>query len=673
MTNKQETRNPGSYGCNERPRDEAFGERSNRKEKRRMQGNQKIREAFYSCSSCNAEKNAVFVVNIEPVKEALAKRLKEHVRSVDWGRVVGFIDISRHANSSAGILVCETKAYFFGFPKKAVKVWYDEIDRIVARKSNEEFVGIELKFRNGSSFTWDSNALDCGSLVAMFNTLRRVRIEACDAYTNANLRSHEQISALDEAGGFAVGNKGTANKIFDEERFHSRQGHGFAAERANNLEDRLHGKKARIVGDNNIKNGPDRAIVNPDGSTTWIQSKYCMTGKASVNACFEGNGSGAFRYLDASGKPMLIEVALDNYDEAVAAMAKKIQNNQVPGITDPGEAKNIIRQGSFTYDQAKNIAKAGNVDSVIYDVKSGAVISLSAFGISAAITLAVCLWNGDEPKLALKNAAFSGIKVGGTALVASVISSQIAKSSINAMLNPGFQALAKAMGPKAYAVIANAFRSGSGVSGAAAINSAAKLLKGNAISAVVTTAVLTLFDVSDIVRGRISGKQMATNLAKTSSTVLGGTAGWVGGSAIGSLIMPGVGTVVGGFIGSVVAGGGAGILVDKVTGRFVDSDAEKMMELIQRAFLDTCEEYLLNQDEAEKVSDELGEKLNDKSLKRMHASKDRYAFAKNMIKPLAREQAKNRARIGIPSEQLMEEGIDSALMDIAERMNDDIE
>lgn len=616
-------------------------------------------------------KDVVFIVNVEPVQEVLSKRLKEHANQIDWARVIGYIDVSRRLNSSAGIVICDTKAYFFGFPMKPRRIWYDEIEKIEVKKSKGQCVGIRLRQRNGSEFTWENDAIDSTSLAALFDALRQLRVEACDAYREANLDARAAGASFEEAGGFATSNKGTANKIFDEERFHSRQGHGFAAERANDLEDRLHGKKARIVGDNNVKNGPDRAIVNPDGTTTWIQSKYCATGRASVNACFEGNGSGTFRYLDASGKPMAIEVALDNYDDAVAAMAKKIQNNQVPGITDPAEAKNIIKQGSFTYDQAKNIAKAGNVDSVIYDVKSGAVISISAFGISAAITLAVSLWNGEEPKVALKNAAFSGIRVGGTALVASVISSQIAKSSINTMLNPGFQALAKAMGPKAYAVIANAFRSGSSVTGAAAINSAAKLLKGNAISAAVTTAVLTLFDVSDIVRGRISGKQMATNFAKTSTTVLGGTAGWVGGSAVGSLVMPGVGTVVGGLIGSVVTGGGAGFLVDKVTGKFVDSDAEKMMEIIQEAFLDVCEEYLLNQDEAEKVSDELAGKLNDKSLKQMHASDDRCAFAKGLIEPLAQKQAERRVRIGIPNEKLMEEGVDSALMDIAERMNDD--
>lgn len=174
----------------------ARDEITRKREKRHMQGDRKMLEAFYSCSTCNAEKDAVFVVDIEPVKEALTKRLKEHAHSVDWSRVVGFIDVSRHSNSSAGILVCETKAYFFGFPKKPVKVWYDEINGIVARKSKEEFVGIKLRFRDGSDFTWESNALDCRSLAVMFNKLRCARIEICDAYMDANLKSANRPALL---------------------------------------------------------------------------------------------------------------------------------------------------------------------------------------------------------------------------------------------------------------------------------------------------------------------------------------------------------------------------------------------------------------------------------------------------------------------------------------------
>lgn len=42
---------------------------------------------------------------------------------------------------------------------------------------------------------------------------------------------------------------------------HSKQGHGFAAEFANDLIDRLCLKNAYITGSNNVKNGWDR-IVN---------------------------------------------------------------------------------------------------------------------------------------------------------------------------------------------------------------------------------------------------------------------------------------------------------------------------------------------------------------------------------------------------------------------------
>lgn len=76
-----------------------------------------------------------------------------------------------------------------------------------------------------------------------------------------------------KSGGNAIGRYGTVNKLYEEEKFHARQGHGFAAERANNLFDQITGHDAKIVGDDNIKNGADRIV---DGIE--IQSKYCATG-----------------------------------------------------------------------------------------------------------------------------------------------------------------------------------------------------------------------------------------------------------------------------------------------------------------------------------------------------------------------------------------------------------
>ena len=626
-------------------------------------------QAFGRCCQANDGCPCYFVRTIDDnARKIISNQLKQYAPQLDWNRVVGLIDITKKHTSTAGILVCDSKAYFYSGRRRPYKIWYDELRKITVLKTDDETsYGIRFALNDDTEFTWQSNAVDCGTIAKLIINLRNLSRAPTEDFARV-IMSFDQKNDDVENGGLAASNRGVVNKLFDEERFHARQGHGFAAERANHLEDRLHGKKARIEGDNNIKNGPDRSVMQSDGAKILIQSKYCATGTRSINGCFENNGSGVFRYLDSSGNPMIIEVASDTYEDAVRAMARKIENGQIPGVADPAKASEIVKPGNFTYQQARNIAKAGNVDSIIYDAKSGAVISVSAFGISAAITLAVSLWNGDEPKLALKNAAFSGLKVGGTALLTTVLASQISKSSISGLMTPAFQSVAKTLSPKVYAALANAFRNGSTLTGAAAINSAAKLLKGNVISAAVTAAVLSMFDIKDVVRGRISGSQMVANAAKTTTTVIGGTAGWIGGSAAGTIVLPGVGTVVGGLIGSLVAGSGISVLVDKVTGKFRDSDAEKMIQLIQEAFFDICEEYLLGQDEAEKVSDNLAPKINEKTLKMMHVNKNRYCYAKALIEPLALLEVEKRPTVGIPSESLIEESIDAAIVEIVENL-----
>lgn len=60
------------------------------------------------------------------------------------------------------------------------------------------------------------------------------------------------------------------------------QGHGYAAEQANNLYDILTGKDAKIVGGDNAKDGPDRMVNGVN-----IQTKYCHDAASSVQAAFE--------------------------------------------------------------------------------------------------------------------------------------------------------------------------------------------------------------------------------------------------------------------------------------------------------------------------------------------------------------------------------------------------
>ena len=260
----------------------------------------------------------------------------------------------------------------------------------------------------------------------------------------------------------------------------------------NTLHDKLHGKDARILGDDNAKNGPDR-IVNGE----WIQSKYFQNGRQAIDACFEDGGDGAFRYIGKHDSPMTIEVPKDEniYDQAVERMQEKIRNGQVEGVTDPAETKNIVKKGNYTYQQARNIARAGNIDSLKYDATNGAVVAASAFGVSAVIAFGISVWSGDSLDIAAKKAAWCGVKVAGTSFFVSVLSQQLLKAGLNSAMVSGTEAIANALGPKACAIIVNAFRSGSNIYGAAAMKSAAKLLRGNAVVASLTVVALSSVDI----------------------------------------------------------------------------------------------------------------------------------------------------------------------------------
>lgn len=468
---------------------------------------------------------------------------------------------------------------------------------------------------------------------------------------------------ISQTGGIITGNFEIINKGYDEERFHSRQGHGFAAERANNLYDKLAGRDAHITGDDNQKNGADRVV---DG--IFIQSKYCATGSRCINECFEDNGKGAFRYMK-NGRPMQIEVPSDKYDAAIQAMEEKIRRGQVEGISDPSEAKRIVRKGHFTYEQAKNIAKAGTVESLTYDTINGVVIASSAFGVTALLTFATSIWRGDSFDDALKISAYSGLKVGGTAFAVSILAGQLSKAGLNSMLVGSSEAIINVMGPRASAVLINVFRRGSNIYGAAAMKSAAKLLRGNTITAVGTVAVLSSMDVVNMFRGRISGKQLFKNIVSTTGTTVGGVGGWVGGAGLGSVVFPGIGTIAGGIAGSLLGGAITGKATKCVVDNFIEDDAEEMVKIIENLFCRLAKDYLLSQKEAEDCVGILSQNLNGNILKNMYACDDREEFASGLLEPIISEEIKERDKIYVPNAENMTE----KLREILEEISEDLE
>ncbi len=587
--------------------------------------------------------------------------LKTYAQGLDRTTIIGFYDTTLRGSGKSGYIFTDTKIYYLETMEKPKKLWYDDIERVELFDTHKKACdqGLRLHMYDGTTVTWTSCFLNKPPLAAFLNEI--IKMVQDPAVVNPGEIKYKKTNTTGAtAGGVGVGNYSTVNKVFEEEKFHSQQGHGFAAERANNLFDNLTGHDAKILGDDNQKNGADRMV---DG--VYIQSKYCATGSRCINECFENDGKGAFRYM-IDGEPMQIEVPADKYDDAVRAMEEKIKRGQVEGVSDPARAKKIVRKGHFKYQQAKNIAKAGTVESLTYDSVNGVITATSALGVTAVISFATAIWNGEGTDQALKTATYSGMKVFGTTFLTSVVASQLSKAGLNSALVGSSEAIVKVMGPKASATLINAFRGGkAAIHGATAMKSAAKLLRSNAITATVTVAVLSSFDVANIFRGRISGKQLFKNLTNTATTVAGGTGGWIAGAAAGSAILPGVGTVVGGLLGSVLGGGAAGKATDKLLG-FIEDDADAMVKIIQDVFEELASEYLLSQKEAEKSVDKLKEKLDGKKLKDMYASADKKQFARNLLVPIVENEVAKRRKISLPSDEQLLAGMREILEELSD-------
>lgn len=474
------------------------------------------------------------------------------------------------------------------------------------------------------------------------------------------------LSAAEVAGAIYA-NVSNASTIYGMDKFNTLRGHGFAAEHANHLFDTLTGRDATLVGGDNVKNGADRIVDNIS-----IQSKYCRSGSACINECFDSSGN--FKYLNPNGSPMQIEVPSDKYDAAITSLKDKISKGKVPGCSNPDDAEKIVRKGNFTYEQAKNIAKFGTIESITFDAVNGVIVATYAAGVSSALSFAVAIWNGSDYKPAIKLAAMSGLKVGGTAFVTSLISSQLARAGLNSFLVGSTDTIVSVMGPKASAILANAFRSGTNIYGAAAMKSASKLLRTNTITAAATFVVLSSVDVVDIFRGKISGTQLCKNLLNTASSVAGGSAGWVAGAAAGAAlgsIVPGVGNAVGGIVGGLLGAFSGGTVVAKGTGKildtFVEGDANKMVKIIEDIFKELAFDYLLNEQEAKNICEKLQGKLSGSELKKMFASNDKRSFAQNILVPIVENEVKGRSKIQLPSNKELVFG----LREVLEELEDD--
>ncbi|MFM0239878.1 hypothetical protein [Paraburkholderia phytofirmans] len=458
-------------------------------------------------------------------------------------------------------------------------------------------------------------------------------------------------------------------------KFGTKGGTGFAAEDANALNEKLTGKKVDQVGTNNAKNGADRVV---DGVP--IQTKYFDSAARTVNDAFD-TATGNYKY---SG--MQLEVPRDQYEKAVALMREKIAAGKVPGVTNPDDATKIVKEGSVTYAQAKNIAKAGNIESLKYDAKNNLVTSGYAFAISFAICFARAKWEGRSTKDALKESVGMGLLSAGTSFVGGMVTSQLLRTKAarqaTVLVRKGIKIIADTdWGRIAVDKIASA-AADKPLSGMAATNYLSKLVRSNVITGAVTTVVITGPDIYRAAFSKnTSWAQVGKNLLVNGVGVAAGTAGWTGGAAVGAMagtaILPGPGTAIGGALGALAgsmgAGAGGSWLAKKALDFVIEDDSKEMMKIIE-AFLPTLgEDYLMTQAEFDLLIGEVGKECNVDFFRMMYAQDDRDLFLRVCFEPACEAIIKHREPVILPVEEKVQEVLDEIMASIDADASDEPE
>ena len=390
------------------------------------------------------------------------------------------------------------------------------------------------------------------------------------------------------------------------DRFSGAMGHGHAGELMGDTMDKLKLKKTSMDGNSHAKHGADRVV-----NGTNIQTKYYSTAGKSIGACFE---NGTAKYINPDGSMMKIEVPRDQYNKAVKAMARRIENGEVPNESNPQNAARYVKRGALSYehsqiatksifDRGSTIVVDGKVKSVSFgqklvysvggDFLTGVANTMPTVMVSQVWYYVNARWHGQDAEEALKGAVLGAVKPILMGASIYTVSSQFGGSN-----------LAKSI-----------------FKGATSEN----IAKGTAIG--VTAAITIGPDVIECLHGRISMQQLVKNTAVTA-------AGAATGAAIGSIV-PGIGTVIGGMVGTMAA--------KAIADKFTEDDSVRMIRIAKEEFIDLVIFCPLKQAEFDEIVNKVFVDKNTTNLyKEMFASGNARKHIRDLYRNMITDKLKKR-------------------------------
>ena len=436
------------------------------------------------------------------------------------------------------------------------------------------------------------------------------------------------------------------------------KGGGYGAEYGNNAIDRLLRRRVENaaqeldpVTGRQKKHGADR-IVNGE----VIQTKSYKTARESIGAAFK---DGKAIYVNDDGTMMQIEVPRDQYSKAVELMKKRIADGQVPGETNPENAKKFVRCGYWKYEQANNIALAGSVEGIVVDISQGIVCSFPGMGITFLLSFANAIWHGYDIKEAAKQGMVSGLRV-MKSVPAFILTMQLSRDKIVNIFAPKIMVGKGKKIAKSWAYVKNpAFIGAEKVAKKISTSPLAKSKAGKAVGldkitgkkvvgGTVTSVIVYGPDVCKAFQGKISGKQLIKNSTVNTAGLGGAALGTaLGKKALGTAVGKALGTVIPiPFVGSMVGGMVGGFVVKKVLDTFVEDDVVTMFRIMREEFLDIVMLFSFNKTEFDEiVADTIGNSEMPKVLQNMYQSGTPKDYADALINAKVVAVLKKRKKI----------------------------
>ena len=314
----------------------------------------------------------------------------------------------------------------------------------------------------------------------------------------------------------------------------------------------------------------------------------------------------------------------------------------------------IIWKGKLTYAQARNLAKAGTIESLAYDTVTGAINCSFAFGLSALVSFAFTFYRTRNPKEAARDAAITGLQTFGLSLATQVLSTQIARTSLQKSLVPISEVIARNMGSKTTQTLINAIRKLAGkkpIYSGAAQKSLAKALRSNAMAQGISFVVFVVPDTVKIARGKMSGYQYAKNVSSLFMSFAGAGAIGLGGTVLlGKKIAEKIPHTAAKVMVFVVSAAGAitvGEGVRKTFELFREDDAVIAQRMFNATIINICVDYMFNEEEIEEflsqlLSDNETKKALKLTIKNLYSSDKQYVMLRAGMDRAAMKIAKTR-------------------------------